>query len=126
MGDTTKMIDTTEAVVSTAKPTDKHNVFEFTKGSIYTHPSIRDLTQDALRERLNRIRNRRLVAALEFKTKQHVRLDSEGSKLSEQWARLRDRISTKLAQMEETVDKIDDELLKLEKLSNQLKNLDAV
>ena len=124
MGDTTEM--TTEAVITTTQPTDKHNVFEFTKGSIYTHPSLRDLTQDQLHERLSRIRNRRLVAALEFKTKQHVRLDSEGSKLSEQWSKLRDRISTKLAQMEEAVDKIDDDLLKLEKLSNQLKNLDAV
>ena len=118
------MTDTTTSVVPTAQPTDKHNVFSFTQGELYTHPSIRDLSQDQLRERLTRIRNRRLVAAIEFKTKQHVRLDNEGGKLAEQWTKLRDRLSTKLAKWEEEADKIDEELQKLEKLSNQLSLLD--
>lgn len=111
---------TTTPVVET-----RHNVFEFQKGELYTHPSLRDLSQDGLRERLNRIRNRRLVAAIEFRSKQHTRLDSEGSKLSDQWNKLRDSLSTKLAQWEEAADKIDEGLQKLEKISNQMKLLEG-
>ncbi len=96
----------------------------FNQSPIYTHPSIRDLSANELHERLTRLRNRRLVAALEFRSKKLDRLDKEGTKLSEQWGKLVDRLSSKIAKLEEDIDKVDDELKKLEKLSNQIKVLE--
>lgn len=97
----------------------------FQTSPIYTHPNIRDLTSNELHQRLEIIRNRRLITALEFQSAQAKRLDKEGDKLGEKWSKLRDRISTRIAKATEEVQKAEKELQQLIAISNQIANLEG-
>lgn len=92
----------------------------FQNGPIYTHPNIRQLTAEELHNRLDVIRNRRLITAIEFQSAQAKRLDKEGDKLSEKWSKLRDRVSTRIAKATEEIEKAEKELQQLTAISNQL------
>lgn len=92
----------------------------FQQNELYTHPSIRQLTAEQLDQRLSAIRSRRLITAIEFQTAQNKRLDKEGGKLSEKWAKTRDAISTKLARAQEDIEKAEKLLEQLAAISSQL------
>jgi len=97
----------------------------FNQDAVYTHPNIRNLTHDQLHQKLDMIRNKRLITAMEFKTAQEKRMDKEGLKLSEQWAKLRDRTLTRMAKVNEELDKAEGEIRKLIEISNQLSHLEG-
>src|SRR5689334_16714342 len=87
---------------------------------LYTHPNIRSLTAEQLHFRLTATRQRRLITAIDFQTAQTKRLDKEGNKLSDQWAKLRDRISTDIVKATELLEKSEAGITKLNQLSNQI------
>jgi len=95
------------------------------EGIIYTHPKIREKTHHELLERLDQIRGRRLVAAMEFKTAERSRLDKEHDKLSDQWTKLAAKLSKKEYSIREDIEKFEADVNKLIQIHNQASVLET-
>ncbi len=87
---------------------------------LYTHPTLRTAREDDLRNRLENIRSRRLVAALEHQQLATIRIEKEHTKLNDKWEASESRISKKLYKIMEDIEAVDKELTKLTQLHNQL------
>lgn len=92
---------------------------------LYTHPNIREKTHDELLARLDQIRSRRLVAALEFKAAEQNRLEKEHGKLTTQWETLASKLSKKEYALREEIEKFEKDLNKLIQIHNQMKVLEV-
>ncbi len=89
------------------------------EGIIYTHPKIREKTHSELLERLEQIRGRRIVSAMEFKTALQHRLEKEHDKLSDQWTKLAAKLSKKEFSIREDIEKFEQDVNKLIQIHNQ-------
>lgn len=88
-------------------------------GEMYNHPDIRTQTHDQMRFRLDQIRNRRLVAAIEFKSVQDAKTEKLDAKLGDQWEKLSIRCAKKLEKINEELNDIDQILKKLVDLNHK-------
>jgi hypothetical protein len=87
---------------------------------IYNHPNIRELAHDELIDRLSDIRNRRLLAALDFKAAHEERMQKLSTKFSEQYEKSYERIRLRLLKMADDIDRTDSDINKLIALSHKL------
>lgn len=94
------------------------------EGTIYTHATIREVTHSELVERLTRIRQRRLIAAIEFKSASQLRIAKEHAKLVEKWEKLAAKLSKVEYSIVEQIDKFEKEINQLIQISNQAKILE--
>jgi valyl-tRNA synthetase len=92
---------------------------------IYTHPTLRTTTHETLRDRIEQIRARRLVAAMEFKSAEANRLKKEHGKLTEKWEALAAKLSKKEYSLQEEVEKFEADLNKLIQIHNQMSVLEV-
>ena len=105
------MSNDTEAVATTAPP-------------LYTHPTLRTTTQEELAGRLEAIRARRLVAAIEFKSAEANRLAREHATLGAKWTALASKLSKHEYAIREQIEKFEKELNQLIQLNNQMATLE--
>lgn len=96
----------------------------FTESKLYTLPDIRAHTIEQLQDRLEIIRQRRLVTAIEFQSKMEHKLNKEGHKLTEQWTKAAARIAKKIEDINADFAVIDKELQKLTELHHKLSILE--
>ncbi len=80
---------------------------------IYNHPKLREMSQSELYDRLQDVRNRRLLAALDYKEAQTLKMLKLGSKLATQWEDTNQKALQKLA-------KVDEMITALEKLTEKM------
>jgi hypothetical protein len=71
--------------------------------AIYNHPKLRDLSQTELYERLEDVRNRRLLAAMDFKDAHTKKMMKLGHKLASQWEDLNQKNLVKLHKIDEAI-----------------------
>ncbi len=88
---------------------------------IYSHPKLEQLTLDQLRLRLDAIRNRRLIAAINFKTTAEQRISVYNSKVGDQRDRLVLKTQRDIDAVDEKIAKIEEAISKIISLDNQLK-----
>ena len=69
------------------------------EGIIYTHPTLRTKSHDQLLIRLQGIRDRRLLAAIEHKSAADARQAKLADKIADQWEKLNERNKNKLAKI---------------------------
>lgn len=74
---------------------------------IYTHPSLRTSKHEWLLERLQQIRDRRLVIALQYESKRVDKLTRLNTQLSQQYEKQDERNRLDLAKVDELIDKLD-------------------
>ena len=75
---------------------------------VYQHPNIRDLSMNDLLDRLDNIRNRRLLAALDYRQAHEAKMLKLGTKLAQQWEDLDEKNRLKML-------KITNDIVALEK-----------
>lgn len=90
------------------------------EGEIYSHPKLREVAHEELIFRLDNIRNRRLVAALEHKALVAAKREKASIKLKTQYAKLGDDIRRHLNKLDEAMDKIDRDLGKLIEIGHRM------
>lgn len=95
-------------------------VEEEPEGKLYTHPTIREKTHDQLLFRLEAIRNRRLMAAIEYKADSDRKRALASAKLLSQYQALNDRNRQKLNRIEELIEDIDRSIGKQIELSHKI------
>jgi len=88
---------------------------------IYSHPTIHEKTHDELLFRLDQIRNRRLVAAIEYRTAAEKRMEKENAKLTDQWEKLRDRLQAKIIKLDMDINDIEKGIQKMTEISHKIK-----
>jgi multidrug resistance efflux pump len=93
---------------------------EETEGEIYTHPNIREIAHEELIFRLDNIRNRRLVAAIEYKALATAKKEKATAKLRSQYEALSDKIRRNLNKVDEQMETIDRDLGKLVELGHRM------
>jgi hypothetical protein len=71
--------------------------------TIYNHPKLRDLSHADLHDRLDNIRNRRLLAAMDWKDAHTAKMIKLGTKLAEQWQDLDDKNRLRLYKIDELI-----------------------
>lgn len=92
----------------------------FDDNALYTPPDIRKVEIATLSNRLETVRQRRLIAAVEYQKKATARVDKEANKFAEQYTKLRERLEKKMTSIREDLDAFDRDLNKLIDLSNKL------
>lgn len=93
---------------------------EGVKSQLYTHPNIREKTHEQLLFRLDIIRNRRLVAAIEYKADSDRKRAQISAKLLSQYAALNDRNRLKLNKIFEMIEDVDRSIGKQIELSHKM------
>lgn len=91
---------------------------------LYTHPIFRTTAQEELAGRLEAIRARRLVAAIEFKSAEANRLAREHATLGAKWTALASKLSKHEYAIREQIEKFEKELNQLIQLNNQMATLE--
>lgn len=81
-----------------------------TTSELYTHPDIRNQTQDKYFEHLERIRSRRLIAALEHKAAVDKKIEAQWTKDAEKWRKLEDQVQRELYLLDERIDKLENKI----------------
>lgn len=74
---------------------------------IYEHPNIYALTHEQLLDRLQQIRDRRLVAAIQFEAVRKTKLERLSAKLQQQWEAQNLRNQSALDKIDEAIDRLD-------------------
>lgn len=90
------------------------------EGVIYSHPTLREVSHEELIFRLDNIRNRRLVAALEHKALSAAKKEKVTIKLRSQYEKLLDDIRRQLNKLDEGMEKVDRSLGKLVELGHRM------
>ena len=88
--------------------------------SIYTHPHIRELAHKQLLDRLQNIRDRRLVAALQYVASEREKNLKMGTKLHQQWLIQGEKNRVKLAKIDDMIDQVDKAIRKQVEISHNL------
>lgn len=91
-----------------------------TETPLYTHPDIRNQTSTAYMEKLTRLRQRRLVAALEHRNLAMKKIEAEKSKLGSKWVKLEARLAKKLVSIEDDLIKLERDLETLAQYNHQI------
>ena len=89
------------------------------KEPIYNHPNIKSLRHQDLIDRLEDIRNRRLLAALDFKAAKEAKMARLADKLKEQYDKLEQKILVKLSKVESDINMLDNDINKLISISHK-------
>ena len=74
---------------------------------IYDHPTIRSLKHDELTERLQQIRDRRLVAAIQYESVRKTKLEKLSLSLMDKWEKQDERNRLALIKIDEAIDKFE-------------------
>ena len=90
------------------------------EAEIYTHPKLREVSHEELIFRLDNIRNRRLVAALEHKALVNAKKEKVTIKLRSQYEKLADDVRRQLTKLEEGIEKTDRAIGKLVELGHRM------
>lgn len=91
-----------------------------TTSPLYTHPTIRNEHHDRFIARLEDLRARRLVTAMEHKAAVTKRLQVEHEKLNHKWETLCSKIDKKLYALQEAIEAAEADVNKLIALNNQM------
>lgn len=75
--------------------------------AIYNHPKLREMSQSELYDRLQDARNRRLLAALDYKDAQTKKMLKQGNKLATQWEDTNQKALQKLAKIDEMINALE-------------------
>jgi hypothetical protein len=97
---------------------------EETSTQLYTHPTLREQNHNDLRFRLEQIRNRRLVAAIEYKQNSDIKREKASNKLLSQYRAQSETLRRKLVKIDEDIEKFDRALDKLITMSHQMSLLE--
>ena len=87
---------------------------------IYTHPDIRSSKHEWLLQRLQMVRDRRLVSAILYERERVSKVHKIGSKLQVQWEKLNESNRLKLHKIDEAIDAFDRAVDKQIMISHQL------
>lgn len=87
---------------------------------VYRHPNIRDLSQSELLDRLDNIRNRRLLAALDYREAHAAKMTKLGTKLAEQWEDLDEKNRLKLVKINEMISALEKAVEKQQLIHHKL------
>jgi hypothetical protein len=87
---------------------------------IYNHPTLRSLTHEKLVERLQQIRDRRLVAAIQYEAIRKTKVEKLSLALREKWEKQNDRNNIALAKIDEMIDKLDAGIAKQIQIAHDL------
>lgn len=87
---------------------------------VYRHPNIRDLSQSELLDRLDNIRNRRLLAALDYREAHAAKMTKLGTKLAEQWEDLDEKNRLKIIKINELIGALEKAVEKQQLLHHKL------
>lgn len=75
--------------------------------NLYEHPDIRSISHQQLLDRLQQIRDRRLVAAIQFEAVRKTKLERLSAKLQSQWEQQNQRNLIALEKIDEAIDRLD-------------------
>lgn len=75
--------------------------------TLYSHPTIREATHDELTARLQQIRDRRLVAAIQYEQVRKTKVEKLDARLREQWEKQDERNRLALLRVDEAIDRLD-------------------
>lgn len=92
---------------------------------LYTHPNIRDVTRSELEMRLEALRGRRLLVAIEARDKIGEKLRKERTKADQQWNKAAERVQKRLLKMNEDIERTETDLKKMATLDHQLAGLEG-
>ena len=87
---------------------------------LYTHPKLREQKHEALLARLDIVRARRLVAALDHKTAHDKKMAKLSEKLGEQWERQDTRNTNNLVKVNDLITTIEKGIQKQIELGHTL------
>lgn len=87
---------------------------------LYNHPTLRSISHDALVERLQQIRDRRLVAAIQYESVRKTKLEKLSLSLREKWEKQDERNRLALIKIDEMIDKFDASLRKQIQIAHDL------
>ena len=74
---------------------------------LYNHPTLRSSSHEFLSERLQQIRDRRLVAAIQFEAVRKTKVERLNLSLREKWERQNERNRLALTKIDEAIDKFE-------------------
>lgn len=87
---------------------------------LYSHPRLREITHEQLLQRLEAIRDRRLITAIAFKNAEEKKAAKLAAQLDEKWQKLDERARRYLEKAEEELDKADRTIKQMVETSNHL------
>lgn len=96
-----------------------------TETAIYTHPTIHSITHEQLLNRLQQIRDRRLVAAIQFEAVRKTKLEKLSAKLQQQWETQNQRNLVALQKIDEAIDRLDKGIAKQIQIAHNVELTDG-
>lgn len=87
---------------------------------IYTHPDIRTLSHEKLLSRLQNIRDRRLVNAIQYESARVARAHKAGATLQLQWEKINETNRLALYKIDDALDKFEKSLSKQIEISHKI------
>lgn len=93
---------------------------EIDKSPLYTHPTIRSERHEYLLNRLQQIRDRRLVTALQYESARVDKLQRLNATLSAQYEKVDERNRLDLVKVDELIDKLERGISKQIELAHKL------
>jgi hypothetical protein len=75
--------------------------------TLYSHPTIREKSHDFLLNRLQQIRDRRLVAAIQYEQVRKGKVEKLEASLKAKWEKQDERNRLLLLKIDEAIDKLD-------------------
>lgn len=87
---------------------------------LYNHPTLRSSSHEFLTERLQQLRDRRLVAAIQYEAVRKTKVERLNASLREKWERQNERNRLSLAKIDEAIDKFEASVRKQAQISHDL------
>lgn len=87
---------------------------------VYQHPNIRDISMSELLDRLDVIRNRRLLAALDYRQAHEAKMMKLGTKLAAQWEDLDEKNRLKVKKINEMIEALEKAVEKQQLIHHKL------
>jgi hypothetical protein len=90
------------------------------EAQVYITPNIRDQAIETIRQRAEQRRTRRMLIAMEVNQLKQAKLQKASEKDNEKFAKIIERVSKRLDQARELLDKADDDLKEATGLHNRM------
>ncbi len=88
--------------------------------SLYQHKNIRDMTAEEVRQLINQKQDQRLLTAIEAQNARAAKITKLSTKDQEKYAKIGDKLITRLAKIGEMLNQCDADLQSMQSLSNNL------
>ena len=93
---------------------------------VYNHPDIRNENYTTYMDMLLNVRTRLTMAAVEYRQAEAMKHEAMLSKSAAKWTNMSERLSNKIAKLDEAILKIEADLRAFQTLNNEITNSEAV